>query len=824
LAGNNLSESKSPLLIRNPKSGSSVQVNAGGSIQIELNFKSDVPETASYYADVVGLASPEWASGTGETSRISVSASGTVNLLIALNPPVDASPGEYAIRVMALCEGDPVNGEGLPLVLVVAPGPALEVPIIETDTRVEPAPELAPAPAPSPYRKRAGAQPAPPAPVEDQTTLKAPLPKPRKEPTPPSVAAAAPAAAPNVIEMPDTDAIEPSEQQAAETLAAPAPSFEAAPIIAPPVQPAVAAPIETKIEQPSRTVAEPIKPIEQKREAPVRNVAEPIRPITPKLEKAPPREAEIESIVMDLEQETVDRAKPETAEGEDAKPDENYLDDPIEGGVVTLRPGESILLRFGFINNEKRRITYILEEDRSNPDECLPPDWTTLVRGQVNVGENDRRYLAIRVKPPVTAEPGEKRFVVLLGPDTDYLTPRTLILSVKAAPAVKVTSVQQKVSTGPFSRHIDFKLKVESAGNSQTAFRVAVKNPETVDPTAPEGSESAPDEDIYESTPWQYLFDQEVANLKSPSSNKPPDPEQIKLRVKRHGTWWFGFLESHKLKVGAVPVTDNTNGGKTENTIDLTAVRWRLWPLPYWTIIPALIILLIIASGKPTELQVINAVPGSDAETFVLGTPASPGKVTVNLQWKGPGFPWINLAETSQNAGFSTSAFLKNDKYSDPVTINSTTYGTERTYTVGNSSTVHVEVLPAATTGDLSLQWRLPGKQNQNLALTSSASTTGQTTVSANIPLPADRKEFVLRAVNSSSNQHIQVYVLHESDGVTVTDAQTADNNAATKYMDVHENDNDEITIELSGSNPAGQNELDLVSSDANNQIIQLHF
>ena len=125
----------------------------------------------------------------------------------------------------------------------------------------------------------------------------------------------------------------------------------------------------------------------------------------------------------------------------------------------------------------------MLDEDRS-----LPDDWITLVQDQVNLTRNGQGDVSLRLSPPLNAEPGDYPFAVTLGPQGGILTPRSLTLTVQATPAVKLTTKEKSVKIGPIGSFADFHLTAESAGNADTAFRVAVQPP----PSDSDGSGAGP--------------------------------------------------------------------------------------------------------------------------------------------------------------------------------------------------------------------------------------------------------------------------------------------------------------------------------------------
>jgi hypothetical protein len=146
--------------------------------------------------------------------------------------------------------------------------------------------------------------------------------------------------------------------------------------------------------------------------------------------------------------------------------------EPPAGALLALRPGETLLLRFAFLNESERARTYVLEDDRS-----LDVEWLTMVQDEVNISRDQSDELSMRLHPPPAARPGDYPFSVRLGPEGGTLLGRELTLRILAAPAVALKCAAPRLVVGPFKRRIDFALSVETAGNADTAFRLSTHTP-----------------------------------------------------------------------------------------------------------------------------------------------------------------------------------------------------------------------------------------------------------------------------------------------------------------------------------------------------------
>jgi len=374
----------------------------------------------------------------------------------------------------------------------------------------------------------------------------------------------------------------------------------------------------------------------------------------------------------------VDLERPRTSAEEDDDTDdepevaERNLLDPRDGSVISLKPGETMLLRFSFKNDQRGTRTYVIDEDRS-----LESGWIVLVQDQVNINANGTGEVSVRLAPPITASPGSYPFILRVGPLGSTLTPCNLALDVQPTPAVKLTTKQPTVKLGPFGRNVDFALTIESAGNADTAFRLAVKDPAAE--TDDEGRPRGPD-DLYETPQWRYLFEKEFGTLESKAVGRPPSPISLKLRIARKGIWWFGFKEQHKATVKAVPVTDVGNGGKSGNALDITAIRWRLLPLPGFLAVPLAVVLFLLLASGASDLRATNAY-GVGRSFYVLqmrddnwteGKPEVP--MEARLKWAAPWYAMLKLKATEENR--TESHFFVRGGYDDKISVQE--YGDRR--------------------------------------------------------------------------------------------------------------------------------------------------
>ena len=647
----------------NPVPGTVLEAQAGGQAEAEFEFYNDSPEVASFSLEVEGIPL-EWTSGVGTAFQAYAAASGGGQLRLTLNPPLMATVGEYDFKVRVMSGGMPVAND-IPLVLrvdyppegateVAPPEPEIVAPI-EVPLESEP-PQMAASP-PTPTIAEVPAieapvvtapivEPPPPAPPRIRTArAKVEIPPPLAAEPEPSVSIPEPAAQ----AQPEPEPIAFVPQPAAVPIApepykAPAPTpppavqpkpVPAAPVAQPTPRPEQAGPI------PPRPVSPPPPPVQQAAPLSPRPVTPPPMPTRPAPIPEPEPEPEPEPVLVDYNVGGPGQTTAQDEEDQEQGVAEPSLLDPADGTVVTLRPGETMLLRFPFVNVGSREQTYILDENRD-----LADGWLTLVQDQVNLTRNGSGELSVRLTPPEHADPADYPFMITLGPQGGVLTTRSITLSVMATPSVRLSAKNKVLKVGPLAPFVEFPLAVENAGNADTAFRVSVKAPRTED--AAGGTPAGPG-DLYETPQWRYLFDKELETLRSPAAGREPRPVPIIVRVRPKGIWWFGFKQSHQFRVAAVPVTEPNNGGKAGNTVDLTAIRSRYLPIPMLLLIPILLLILMFFSGGANDLSVTNP-QFTEGNTYWIVEPKNSLSKELNLKWTARPLAMLRLTGTPEGA------------------------------------------------------------------------------------------------------------------------------------------------------------------------------
>ncbi len=644
----------------NPPPRSVLEVEAGSAVALALDFSNEAPNPQGFYLEIDGLPAADWSTGVGPTSMVVTAALGAGTLKATLQPPVRAAAAEYALTVRIIADGSVLDPPGdIALTLRVLPGP-------------EP-PEEEVSPEAARILEEVAAEEA-----ATQATLETAF-----ETSSSAPAVEVPAVEPAVstpVPPPAPEPARPTEPVETPTVAEP-PAVSPQPDIGPQVQPAPQTPAATS--PAPETPASPPRPTQRSASAAQPRPAAPPRPAKPPAApkptapSPPPRKPDEDMPVIDL-----GATRPHVEEEEEEEPAiaERSVVDPKEGTVISLKPGETTLVRFSFRNEQRSTRTYVIDEDRS-----LEPGWLVLVQDQVNINANGTGEVSVRLAPPITAQPGSYPFVVRVGPLGATLTPCSLVLEVQPTPAVKLTTKQDLVKVGPFGRAVDFGLIVESAGNADTSFRISVKD-QTVE-TDEQGRPKGPD-DLYETPLWRYLFDKEFETLESKAIGRPPNPIPLRLRMLRKGIWWFGFKEQHQARVKAVPVTDPTNGGKTENSVLLTAIRWRLLPIPGFLAWPLAIVLFLLLASGASNMRVTNAYSVGSSyyvlqmrdDNWTEGKP--PVNMTAKLRWSAPWYALLRLKASEENR--TETHYFVHGGYDDTIQVEEYGDKRRRSYEVGS--------------------------------------------------------------------------------------------------------------------------------------------
>lgn len=661
-------------LVRDPPAGTPLPVPAGGEIEAEFTIRNNAPEESSFSLMVDGAASA-FAYGVGPDSAHWAPARGIARLRLTLRPPETAQLGDYDFRVSIYSDGDLVQ-EARPLILRVGQPEGAPLSALSPSTVRQPETLAATVGAPS-HVEYAASDAAPAAPAHPVIGEQA-APPVIGEPEAPIFPSAPPSPAPAA---PFASA---TPEPAAPTAAEPAPPPRAEP------QPA-------QIPSPSRPADEPAAG------SFVWSNAQPAAAAPPPAPLAAPSPAPLPPTP----------AQAAAAQPFEADPEEILLN-PMSGEEIELRPGETRLVGFSFKNAGSGMTTYVLQQDTLLGDAMM-----SVVTGSTSIERGVSGQVTFRLHPPINAVPGPYPIEVMHGPQGGALTRCRLTLRVLATPAVKI-----KVRTPVFRMSplfsfaaANFDLTVESAGNSQTAFRIGVL-PETEQEREP--GEPPPREYIYEAPDWRYVFDREMADLKSPGGSLPIQPRQIKLRLMRRNWWWFGFTEKHTVRVAAVPVTDPTNGGKPGNVVQLTATRRRYWPMPLWACAVILALLLFVMSPAPSELSVSSAnscsgQAGAEANTYIW-QPVGQGSETldkeavpmsVDLTWPGRSLFRMH-AQATDGVTSLDGRLVANGSAVDKFVVNRNAYYGTCVYTLGpllwgNSVAKTVFFVPVRTDNKLGL-------------------------------------------------------------------------------------------------------------------------
>jgi hypothetical protein len=113
--------------------------------------------------------------------------------------------------------------------------------------------------------------------------------------------------------------------------------------------------------------------------------------------------------------------------------------------------------------------------------------------------------------------------------------------------------------------------------------------------------------------------------------------------------WWWGFRESERVRVQVVPVTDEDNGGREGNALEVEAVRWRPWPVPLRLLLPFGVLPLLLLTGGPSNVMVDNPAYVSDSDTHWIVGELNAGKVATQVRWQAPLLSLITVSGTGED-------------------------------------------------------------------------------------------------------------------------------------------------------------------------------
>jgi hypothetical protein len=172
--------------------------------------------------------------------------------------------------------------------------------------------------------------------------------------------------------------------------------------------------------------------------------------------------------------------------------------------------------------------------------------------------------------------------------------------------------------------------------------------------------------------------------------------------------FWFGFRERHTVRVAACPVTDVANGQKPGNALDVSAVRWRLTPLPWFLMVPLTLLVLILLGSSPSEFDTVNTFDGQGVR-FMLGSDVAEGSVNmqVRARWSAPWYAWLKMSKNDNEGSLEVSSSQRTS-FTDSVDVSN--YGSDRliTYNVASAVTsggqsLSVRFVPLRTTDAVSI-------------------------------------------------------------------------------------------------------------------------
>ncbi len=835
--------------VNNPASGTSFSLAYGESLELVFELENNNDNLTTFAAQISGI-DRSWTpidKGTGTAG-----AYGAAQVVVHLQAPVDATAGEYGFRVNFFERDEPhlseasrsysVSYAGAPVV-IAPPEPKPEP---RPEPKPEPAQEPEPAPAPTPEPEPVApmappvaaappvskappaprkATPKPPAPDPEPVTM-APASASASAPPAPELTVAAPVeGATATVQAPESPAPEPEPVPAYEPEPIPEPVPEQEPMreperpayVAPsyspvaPLRPEVSAPVAAAPISPEPTATPP---------TPVAPTYTPsYTPPPPKVEAAlPPPMAPPEPKLVDLAPQppsgstigfATKQAKTESAV-------DREIQGPANGTTISAKPGERIRLKFSVKNDSASVANYEISYDWTHPER-----WINLEQQIVSIDPDANGYVSCLLEPPHNARAGSYRFQVRYGVLGEPPTQVSLTLSVGAVPSVGIAVKQAKVSVGPFGRNVDFDVKVQNPSNADTAYRLAIKDPEA---QYDRDGEPVGNDNLYETPKWRFLVDRELDTVESPRPDRPSQPVDHRVRAYRRGVWWFGWVESIKATLAAVPVTDAKNASVPGNASEIVAKRWRLFPLPWFLMVPLAIVLFILVGSAPSKLRVTNALVGDDNVAYILGDAHSDVAfdvpMKVQIEYDAPGYAMVGASKVQRDVT-SPVGGTGHNTVTDNAVVPKNSYGSEQTTTYfvrskffGGGESVTVRFVPLRTENILAVA----DSTGRPLPFTTEDYAFGGRTVKSrvyNVVVPAGGlKALQLRNTTPTTNtSSLEVYSVLMPSGFEVGNIRSREfalNNGGTEYP----------KIKVSGD--ATEGTWVLATTDASCPVVQI--
>jgi len=677
-----------------------------------------------------------------------------------------------------------------------------------TSPSVEDVPEQATlAPAPAPEIPEAEAAPIFEAPKKEE-----PLPSVPKEP---EVAEVKPEP-PNEPPLPSyTPSYTPSPPVEAE----PPVAIEEPKFVAPSYSPPKTLKPEIEPPQPAPPVAEPAPPVApQQPQGP--SYTPTYTPPTPLQEPEPVSLQETAPRLVDLGGPGTGGTAGFKTQQQALSPVDREVQSPANGTAISAKPGERIRLKFSVKNDASSVSNYEISYDWTHAER-----WISLEQQIVSLDPDANGWVSCLLEPPLNARAGNYRFHVRYGVLGQPPQNVSLTLSVGAVPSVALSAKQSNVMIGPMGRTIDFALKVQNPSNADTAYRLAAKDPEA---QYDRDGNPVGDDNLYEVPKWRFLVDRELDNVEAPRPDRPAQPVDQRVRIIRKGIWWLGWKESVKATIAATPVTDPRNAGVTGNAIQIKASRWRIFPLPWFLMVPILFMLMILLGSAPSNVRVTNALLGDDNEAYILGDGqkdvAFDVPMPVEIAYEAPGYAMVGatkmIGQNTVPVGGGGHNTVK-----DSVTVPQRSYGNEQdtTYSVrskffGGGESVRVHFVPWRTKGIFAINDTngrpLPFKTED---FTFAGRTIPSRVYEVEVPTSGMRGLQIRNLTATSSTSSLQVYSVRMPGGFEIANMRNprnvALNNGGTEFP--------KIAVSGGGETPEESIWL-LATTDADCPVVQI--
>lgn len=286
--------------------------------------------------------------------------------------------------------------------------------------------------------------------------------------------------------------------------------------------------------------------------------------------------------------------------------------DPIDR-VVTVNGNDRIYLRFNRVNTGSSEARLALHDIEERTPGSATRGWYVQMQDQNVLPAGQKGFVSCGIKVPEHIEPGQYLVRLTVGFDSTDSEPQLIRIKIRVREKVGVTikASPKTVTLNPFQKETTFTVIAEAASNAASAVRLSVRDPK---PNMDSQGRIMGSGDCAVIGAWRTNLANEIGDV-HPQLKGPGVPVKEKLTVRRQGIWWLGWVEKVPIRLRAVPVTDESNGGVPGNETVVQIKRWRILPWPWF--VNVLFIVAYALSG-PVDVTVTNGLRVETTNLYVV--------------------------------------------------------------------------------------------------------------------------------------------------------------------------------------------------------------